>query len=244
MVVEMHSCFHRWDRLEFARSFESFVKPSSARFLISFDASLGGVGGIIEEVTPSGLVAWGFVRQQFPSEFNLDRSDYQNASEFLAIIAMMLQLVRCGVSNCALALKGDSKVALSWAASQKCSGLDRNNTASLLFTLICMRFKITISSTSWLSSSDNHLCDALSRFSDMSNYGEKFTTASNYYSWGESCPTYQLWARCNPRWSDNGDFDAFLSLWVYLQDRLILCDLYITHPISPPISFVTNKSLP
>jgi hypothetical protein len=227
-------CLHRWDRLEFARSFSSFEVPPVARFYLSFDASLSGVGGVIEEDTSSGFVTWGFLRQHFPAEFNLDRSDYQNAAEFLAILALLLQLVRGGVTDCAIALKGDSKVALAWAASQKCNGLDRNNTASLLFTLVCMRFRYTIVSTTWLSSGDNHLCDALSRFSDMSSYGSDYITASNYYDWTESCPTFQLWARCNPRWHDQGDFEAFLSAWVYLQDRLVLCDLYNTHPLLPP----------
>jgi hypothetical protein len=130
-------------------------------------------------------------------------------------------------------------VALKWAASQKFSGADRNNSASLLFTLLCLRYRIDIVDTEWLSSEDNAICNTLSRGGDMVAYGPQYLTASNYYQWIPTDAKTLLFQRCNPRWNDDGSFESFLSVWLSFQEHLIQLDILYQSP-SPPPSFNTS----
>jgi hypothetical protein len=175
------------------------------------------------------------LRERFPVSFKFDESAYQNLAEFLAIISILLVLVEGGVKDCSIHLKGDSKVALKWAASQKFSGADRNNSASLLFTLLCMRYRLQICSTEWWSSEDNHLCDTLSRGGDMTTYGSPYTNEGSYYTWAETDAKSRLLDRCNPQWEEDGTFDSFLGLWHSFQEGLLQLDMSHGSPSDPPL---------
>jgi hypothetical protein len=215
---------------------QSFETPGPARFVCSFDASLSGFGCVVNEVTDQGLAPWGVIRERFPVSFKFDESAYQNLAEFLAIISILLVLAEGGVRECSIHIKGDSKVALKWAASQKFSGADRNNSASLLFTLLCMRYRLQIGSTEWWSSEDNHLCDTLSRGGDMESYGPPYTESGSYYQWEAGDAKSRLMSRCNPQWEEDGTFNSFLSLWHSFQEDLNRLDVSHGTPSNPPIA--------
>jgi hypothetical protein len=171
----------RWDRLSLSRTFQSFIKEPAASYLIVSDASLSGYGGQVFDLRSGKPVLVGVLRERFPREYNLDESSYQNLAEFVGILALVLMLVTRGVTGVSFIVRGDSKTALKWASSQKYGRADRNNNASLLFTLLMTKFKLQVHSTEFLRSKENHLCDALPRGVDMESYGPLYSSSSSYY---------------------------------------------------------------
>jgi hypothetical protein len=238
----------RWDRLSLSRTFQSFVRQPEASYLLVSDASLTGFGGEIFDLRGGKPVLVGVLRERFPPEYNLDESAYQNLAEFVGILALVLMLVVRGVSGVSFIVRGDSKTALKWVGSQKYGRADRNNNASLLFTLLMTKFRLQVHSTEFLRSKENHLCDALSRGADMSAYGPDYNTTENYYVIEEGSVEDRLLRMCNPRTVDDGSIDYFTSSWMFIAssiETILLQSPTRVHPIQrrPSDTHPTNLDM-
>jgi hypothetical protein len=235
----------RWDRLSLSRTFQSFVKEPRASYLLVSDASLSGFGGQVFDLRSGEPVLVGVLREQFPSEYNLDESSFQNLAEFVGILALVLMLVVRGVTGVSFVVRGDSKTALKWVSSQKYGRADRNNNASLLFTLLMTKFKLQVHSTEFLRSKENHLCDALSRGVDMASYGPTYSSVSSYYVIGKDSAEGRLLRMCNPRATDDGSVGYFIGAWLYISsifEEIGALDFSGGHPIrsTPSDPHTTN----
>jgi hypothetical protein len=207
----------KWDRASFCRTLESFRRVKKADYRFTFDACLTGIGGEIHryEYREDGelvMIRLGVVRESFPFDLG-GKSDYQNLSEFLAVLALLLCLVESGVRDRSIFLVGDSTTALKWAGSKKFSGESRNNVATLVYTLVCIRFRITVQGTQHVKGDDNGLCDALSRNYSMEEYGDDYADPRAFFEWGEGDPKSLILEMCNPLIADDGSMAQFLDVW-------------------------------
>jgi hypothetical protein len=210
----------QWDRTAMSRPFRSFIPHSNPDFLLVSDASLTGIGGEIFDLRSGAPVLLGVLREQFPLDFNFDESSYQNLAEFIGILTLVLALVEAGARGHSILLRGDSKTALKWAKSQTYSRADRNNGASLLYTMVMVQFDLRIHATEFINSKANHLCDALSRGTDMKGYGAMYNDLDNYYQWTPESIVSRAVHRCNPRQVDDGSTDYALDMMVFFKGIL------------------------
>jgi hypothetical protein len=151
----------------FARDFESF-RRKHVEFLVSFDASLSGLGIVIEHTIGTGREE---VIQVFPLPFDLANDpSYQNTAEFLAVLVATCHLVLTGRRGVGVLFKGDSRTALSWAADLSFRGTSVRK-AAILFAFIGSRFDIQVVDTVHVPGVDNDIPDAISRDMDVSKRG-------------------------------------------------------------------------
>jgi hypothetical protein len=145
----------------FARDINSFGKPS-VRFMLGYDAALGGVGIVLNKVSPSGVESqWKCAQFRLP--WNLTESGFQNAVEYVAIVAGFIALAMAGVSNETIAIRGDNISSLSWALRETYKGtLTRN--ASVMFTLLGIEYNLSVAEGFHVPGDSNVMCDALSRY--------------------------------------------------------------------------------
>jgi hypothetical protein len=210
-------CMFQWDRKSFCRTLESFRRVQKADYRFTFDACLTGIGGEIhrygyDDAGKPVLLRLGVLREAFPFDLG-GKSDYQNLSEFIGVLALLLCLVEGGARDCSIFLVGDSTTALKWAGSKKFSGESRNNVATLVYTILCIRFRISVQGTQHVRGEDNGLCDALSRRYPMTEYGLEYEDPSIYFQWGPGDTKSAILELCNPLSPDDGSMGQFLGTW-------------------------------
>ena len=95
--------------------------------------------------------------------FNSDSSN-QNVAEFMGALLGIIGLVKLGVRNVDVELRGDSVTALSWATKGQ-----RSINAATIFTMLCVALSVDVKSTCHISGDDNFKCDRLSRLKESGN---------------------------------------------------------------------------
>ena len=157
-------CLMAFEPQRFARPFASFV-PTTPQYVIRFDASLQGVGVIIEENGAAGARAIVGASAVSLTRLNFgDEAKYQNTSEFIAVVIGLVALIRKVRRNRAMAIElhGDSITALKWAETARFRGSLVGNAASL-FVMLLVRHNVQIASTVHVPGENNVQCDLLSR---------------------------------------------------------------------------------
>ena len=89
-------------------------------------------------------------------------SSFQNSAEYIGCILGMVGLVLLGVRDADIEIRGDSVAALTWAETERPRGQLVTN-ASIVFTLLCIRFNLDAKKGVHISGDDNWRCDRLSR---------------------------------------------------------------------------------
>eukprot|EP01041_Mallomonas_annulata_P009830 gene9830-20447_t len=193
----------------FAREFESF-RRKKVEFLVSFDASLSGLGIVIEPTIGTGKEE---VIQVFPLPFDLANDpSYQNTVEFLAVLVATCHLVRNGRRGVGVLFKGDSRTALAWAADLSFRGTSVRK-ASILFAFIVSRFNIQVVDTIHIPGVDNDIPDAISRDLDVSKLGVRWRESFREGSILEIDESVmRILTLCSPKSSLNTNVD-YISFW-------------------------------
>lgn len=145
----------------FARPLTSF-RSISCTYALEFDASLTGVGILLNRLSPDGQeLRWKCV--QFHLPFGPLSSGYQNTVEFIAVVFGLLALASVGVRDVAVRLRGDSMSALTWALRRSYkSPLARG--AATVYTMLGLHYNISVRESIHIPGVSNVDCDSLSRF--------------------------------------------------------------------------------
>ncbi len=150
------------DTKSYARPFYTF-RAREPEYIITTDGSLGQLGIIVYKLTEGGGEACAGCCAVSIATFGFgDDSSYQNTCEYIGMVLGVLVLVRLGVRQVDVVIRGDSTSALSWMEKEKVSGKAAMNAALVLVSL-CIRFGIEINYTVFLKGLDNHQADRLSR---------------------------------------------------------------------------------
>lgn len=94
-------------------------------------------------------------------------SSYQNTAEYVGAIVGILGLLKLGVSNEDIELRGDSLSALTWTRTERPRGKVVTN-ATMVFTLLCVSHGIEAKEATHIGGHDNYRCDQLSRIAESS----------------------------------------------------------------------------
>ena len=93
-------------------------------------------------------------------------SSFQNTAEYIGCILGVVGLVLLGVRDADIEILGDSIAALTWAETERARGQLVTN-ASMVFTLLSIRFNLDVKKGVHISGEDNWRCDRLSRLEDF-----------------------------------------------------------------------------
>ena len=152
-----------YDENQFSRTFESFDEHPCV-YIVEFDASLSGVGILWYKRLHNREVCFGGDAVDLPClSFHSDSSN-QNMAKFMGALLGIIGLVKLGVRNVDVELRGDSVTALSWATKGQ-----RSINAATIFTMLCVALSVDVKSTCHISGDDNFKCDRLSRLKESGN---------------------------------------------------------------------------
>ena len=205
-------CVLRLEPMRFARSLSSFKKAPRRRAKINYDASLDGVGWsfelIVEDVNYKR-----FGSHKFP--YGIFESKNQNTCEFIAIIAAVCSLITFAekidknarqMEGFALQIVGDNTTSLVWSGSGVVNSALCHR-ASVIFSIICMRYSLSVEETIHIAGEENVVCDALSR-----QFGPHSTDIPNKLRAPFSHPHETIIKLCEPG-SRIETIPALIELW-------------------------------
>jgi hypothetical protein len=110
------------------------------------------------------VVRGGYAVNLIPLGFGSDPS-FQSTAESIGVILGLITLVKLGVRDVDLELRGDSTSALSWAESVKFTGKNSSN-AAMVFTLTCIAFGFNVRNAIHKLGKENWRADLLSRLGE------------------------------------------------------------------------------
>ena len=117
---------------------------------------------------------------------------------------------REGVPLDAVALRGDSISALTWAATQRYRS-ESVESAAAIFALILTRYRIQITMVEHVAGVDNTRCDTLSRNEGRVGVDEILGEGMNW-GLGEDPVIVELVRLCNPKREERSD-EEFGGFW-------------------------------
>ena len=153
-----------YDEAKFTRSLESFDKRP-AQYIVEFDASLTGAGILIYQRVDAVEVCVAATAMDLRGLDFGNNSSYQNTAEYVGAIVGILGLLKLGVSNEDIELRGDSQSALTWARTERPRGKVVTN-AAMVFTLLCVSHGIEAKEATHIGGQANYRCDQLSRMAE------------------------------------------------------------------------------
>ena len=151
-------------------------------------------------------------------------SSFQNTAEYIGCILGVVGLVLLGVRDADIKILGDSIAALTWAETERARGQLVTN-ASMVFTLLSIRFNLDVKKGIHISGENNWRCDRLSRLEDFAvdrvhkaliAMGMSQTIVVNLQ---ESAQVQTLLACCDPK-RCLGEEEIFLGYWGELRSAL------------------------
>ena len=211
-----------YDENQFSRKFVSFDEHP-CEYIIEFDASLSGVGILWYKRENNREICLGGDAVDLSCLTFQSDSSNQNVAEFMGALLGVIGLVKLGVRNVDIELRGDSVTALSWAKSNVPKGQRSMNSATI-FTMFCIALSVDVKVTCHISGEDNYKCDKLSRLKESGN-----TVASVMSDIGlqgvetldlESDPAVKTLVHCcdpNTTFTCEGDFAVF---WNTVRDAI------------------------
>jgi hypothetical protein len=129
------------------------------------DASLGGVEIILYKKAGSlDTCVGGSAVSIREFGFGTD-SGFQNTAEYIGTVLGILALVKIGVRDVDVLIRGDSTTALAWVTEGRIKGPEAIN-AAVVVTALYIRFGIRPRYSDFLAGLDNHKADLLSRIEE------------------------------------------------------------------------------
>lgn len=153
-----------YDEAKFTRSLDSFDSRPT-QYIVEFDASLTGAGVIIYKRVHAMEVCLAATAMDLRGLGFGSDSSFQNTAEYVGAIVGILGLLRLGVSNEDIELRGDSISALTWAKTERPRGKVVTN-AAMVFTILCVTHGIEAKEATHISGDANYRCDQLSRIAE------------------------------------------------------------------------------
>ena len=150
----------RCNEQRFTRTLASF-KSDVTEYIVGTDASLHGAGCLIYRRDRDSEVCAVDLRQLGSAT----ESRFQNVCEFIGSIVGIRGLVRLGVTNLDIEIRGDSISALIWAHKERTRGSQISN-AAMVYTLVCVSYGVEAKVATHISGEANFRCDQLSRVSE------------------------------------------------------------------------------
>ena len=127
---------------------------------VEFDGSLRGLGWRLFQ--SDVCVASAYITTPARHLPALD-SSFQNTMELTALTMALIHAATLGWQQCGVQLRGDSDTVLHWSQAERFRS-DHALGSAALFMTVCRHFQFHIhSSSQWLSTDDNVVCDHLSR---------------------------------------------------------------------------------
>ena len=90
---------------------------------------------------------------------------YTTTAEYTEGMIGLLGLIKLGTTNVAVEFHGDSLTTLSWAKKEKSTGQLVSN-AAIVFSLLCIKFRLNVQGATHISGDENWRCDTLPRLSE------------------------------------------------------------------------------
>ena len=147
----------------FARPLSSFLSDR-ATFVIKYDGSLQGIGVSVhslDDADGSEETMLGVGYLTFPFDLG-GRPEFQNCSEFIAVVVGFLMISRRGGRDANIRLVGDSVTSLVWGESEHFNST-RCFSAAMVHVLLGVDFRLRVTETVHVLSEDNGFHDQLSR---------------------------------------------------------------------------------
>ena len=210
------------DERHYGRPMVSF-RPRPADYVIETDGSLSQVGIILYSVYESIETCIGGAAVSL-MDFGFGKdSSYQNTAEYIGMVIGVLTLIKIGVRDVDVLIRGDSTTALAWMTEGRIKGPSAIN-AAVVVTALCIRFGIRPRYSVFLSGLDNHKADNLSRLLEHNKSIEKAMMENGHGSARifdlRGCPnTNILINMCDPTVRID-DEDKFTSLWQTVRDSM------------------------
>ena len=147
----------------FARPLSSFLSDR-ATFVIKYDGSLQGIGVSVHSLDDADgaqetMLGVGYLT--FPFDLG-GRPEFQNCSEFIAVVVGFLMISRRGGRDANIRLVGDSVTSLVWGESEHFNST-RCFSAAMVHVLLGVDFRLRVTETVHVLSEDNGFHDQLSR---------------------------------------------------------------------------------
>ena len=207
------------DEEKHARTLESFRKRPVTHVVVT-DASLSQVGFLIYEIKGSAETCLGGGAVSIAEyEFGGDSSN-QNTAEFIGSVLGLIALVKLGVRDTGIVLRGDSMTALKWSLTGRLKG-ERGTNAAMAMSARCMHYGIEIVETDFLSGVNNWKCDNLSRADQKGESVESMLeknglTGAQRLIIDDDPAVGKMLGACNPARSIGSELE-FASVWSAIQ---------------------------
>ena len=228
-----------FEEQRYARRMESFL-PESLNYVVEFDASLTGAGILWYKRQADGTeVALGGGAVDLRGFGFGSDSSFQNTAEYVGCILGMVGLVLLGVRDADIEIRGDSVAALTWAETERPRGQLVTN-ASMVFTLLSIRFNLDVKKGTHIPGEDNWRCDKLSRLGEsqmgvpeaLEAMGLTETVVVNLQ---ENAQVQALLACCDPGRSLEGE-EVFLGFWGEVRSALSEVERTVTNSFNTTAS--------
>ena len=194
---------------QYSRRIQSF-RPGQLRYIIEFDASLTGAGILWYERLDDGteVTIGGSAVDLRSFEFGSD-SSFQNTAEYIGCTLGLMGLALLGIRDVDVEIRGDSVAALTWAEKERPRGELVTN-ASMVFTLLVVKFGLDVKKSVHISGDDNWRCDKLSRLSESQEGLREVLMGMELESTlivnlQDNCHVQKLLYSCSPKRCLNGE---------------------------------------
>ena len=210
------------DEKHYGRPMASF-RPRPPDYIVETDASLGGVGIILyRNGGPLDICVGGSAVDIKDFGFGTD-SGFQNTAEYIGTVLGILALVKIGVRDVDVLIRGDSTTALVWATEGRVKGPEAIN-AAVVVTALCIRFGIRPRYSAFLSGLENHKADLLSRIEEKGITVEQAMIENGHgnspiINLRENPTTNTLVRMCDPRIKIDEE-EEFAQLWQTVRETM------------------------
>ena len=153
-----------YDEAQFTRSLDSF-DTQPAMYIVEFDTSLTGKRVLLYQRVDAVEVCVAATAIDLRGlNFGYD-SSLQNMAECIGAITGIMGLLRLGISNEDIELRGDSLSAFTCTKTGRPRGKIATN-AAMVFTLLCVSHGIEAKEVTHIGGHANYRCDQLSCISE------------------------------------------------------------------------------
>ncbi len=210
------------DEKNYGRPMASF-RPRPPDYIVETDASLSGVGVILYSNKNSlDTCVGGSAVSIREYGFGTD-SGFQNTAEYIGTVLGVLALVKIGVRDVDVLIRGDSTTALVWSTQGRVKGPEAIN-AAVVVTAMCIRFGIRPRYSAFLSGLENHKADLLSRIEEKGITVEQAMIQNGHgdspiINLRENPTTNTLVQMCDPRVKIDKE-EEFALLWQTVREAM------------------------
>ena len=204
----------------YCRSLESF-RPQVPQITVRYDASLTGVGMVLELTTP-GVPAQVLQVASIITPFELnEQSKFQNCQEFFAVAVAFYLIARLGYKDVPILLVGDSVAAGTWCEKESFKSTVSRR-AAIFYMMLGVHFNLWVEEFQHVEGEKNTMCDELSRRSESGQSSVELARKWGFEEglvWemeGDVMGAHFIEA-CNPL-RDLGSEEEFKSLWMSMND--------------------------